>query len=83
MDLKRLSPTIICTLRPRSASTRSRPTARRPTCTAPPHLAGLWAQQEGRLLHDGRFATLLDVVNHYDSEFDLKLSEAQKKDLIE
>jgi CxxC motif-containing protein (DUF1111 family) len=49
--------------------------------TAP--LAGLWAHQKSGFYHDGRFATLLDVVNHYDSLFDLKLSDAQKKDLIE
>ena len=33
--------------------------------------------------HDGRFATLLDVVNHYDTQFNLKLSDAEKRDLIE
>jgi hypothetical protein len=26
---------------------------------------------------------LLDVVNHYDTQFNLNLSEADKKDLIE
>ena len=46
-------------------------------------LAGLWTHQKGGFYHDGRFATLLDVVNHYDSLLDLKLTEAQKKDLIE
>lgn len=49
--------------------------------TAP--LAGLWAHQKGGFFHDGRFATLLDVVNHYDKQFKLNLSEADKKDLIE
>ncbi len=33
--------------------------------------------------HDGRFATLRDVVNHYDAFFKLKLSDSQKRDLIE
>ena len=33
--------------------------------------------------HDGRFATLPDVVNHYDSVFKLRLTEQEKKDLIE
>ncbi len=33
--------------------------------------------------HDGRFATLLDVVAHYDGLFALKLDEEQKKDLVE
>ena len=49
--------------------------------TAP--LAGLWAHQKGGFYHDGRFATLPDVVNHYDSHFKLNLSEANKKDLVE
>jgi hypothetical protein len=49
--------------------------------TAP--LAGLWTHQKGGFYHDGRFATLLDVVNHYDAHFNLKLSELQKNDLVE
>jgi len=49
--------------------------------TAP--LAGLWTHQKGGFFHDGRFATLLDVVNHYDGHFKLNLSEANKKDLVE
>jgi hypothetical protein len=49
--------------------------------TAP--LAGLWTHQKGGFYHDGRFATLLDVVNHYDTQFSLKLSDAEKSDLIE
>ena len=38
---------------------------------------------KGGFYHDGRFATLQDVVNHYDRFLELKLSEAQKRDLIE
>jgi hypothetical protein len=49
--------------------------------TAP--LAGLWTHQKGGFFHDGRFATLLDVVNHYDEHFKLKLSDANKNDLVE
>ena len=49
--------------------------------TAP--LAGLWAHQKGGFFHDGRFATLLDVVNHYDDNMKLKLTEQEKADLIE
>ena len=49
--------------------------------TAP--LAGLWTHQKGGFFHDGRFATLVDVVNHYDSHFKLHLSESDKRDLIE
>jgi cytochrome c peroxidase len=33
--------------------------------------------------HDGRFPTLLDVVNHYNSFKKLNLTEAQKNDLVE
>jgi len=49
--------------------------------TAP--LAGLWTHQKGGFYHDGRFAALIDVVNHYDKHFDLGLSSAQKSDLVE
>jgi hypothetical protein len=49
--------------------------------TAP--LAGLWAHQKGGFYHDGRFATLLDVVDHYDAHFKLNLSTAQKADLVQ
>jgi hypothetical protein len=49
--------------------------------TAP--LAGLWTHQKGGFYHDGRFASLLDVVNHYNKHFALNLSEGQKKDLVE
>lgn len=33
--------------------------------------------------HDGRVATLPDVVDHYDTQFHLNLSSAQKNDLVE
>jgi len=46
-------------------------------------LAGLWSHQKGGFYHDGRFATLLDVVNHYDSLFSLGLTDQQKRDLVE
>ncbi|MBI1866795.1 MAG: hypothetical protein HYS06_00600 [Methylocystis sp.] len=49
--------------------------------TAP--LAGLWTHQKGGFYHDGRFATLLDVVNHYDTHLRLNLSDKDKKDLVE
>jgi cytochrome c peroxidase len=38
---------------------------------------------QGGFYHDGRFATLLDVVNHYNEHFQLGLSEAEKADLVE
>jgi hypothetical protein len=40
-------------------------------------------QNKGRFYHDGRFATLLDVVNHYNSVLGLGLSDAEKSDLVE
>ena len=49
--------------------------------TAP--LKGLWAHQKGGFYHDGRFATLLDVVNHYDRFLRLNLDDRQKRDLVE
>ena len=38
---------------------------------------------KGGFYHDGRFATLADVVEHYDGHLELHLSAGQKKDLIE
>jgi hypothetical protein len=46
-------------------------------------LRGLWTHTKGGFYHDGRFATLLDVVNHYDGHFDLELSPSEKTDLVE
>lgn len=46
-------------------------------------LKGLWAHMKGGFYHDGRFATLMDVVNHYDSCKKLNLTEAEKNDLIQ
>jgi hypothetical protein len=49
--------------------------------TAP--LRGLFAHTKGGFYHDGRFATLADVVAHYDTAMSLALSAAQKSDLVE
>jgi hypothetical protein len=49
--------------------------------TAP--LNGLWTHTKGGFYHDGRFATLADVVNHYDSCFNLGLSAQEQGDLVE
>ena len=46
-------------------------------------LKGLWAHQQGGFYHDGRFATLGDVVNHYDSFLNLGLTDQEKADLVE
>lgn len=46
-------------------------------------LRGLWSHTKGGFYHDGRFGTLLQVVDHYDRHFDLGLSESEKQDLVE
>jgi hypothetical protein len=46
-------------------------------------LRGLWSHQKGGFYHDGRFATLADVVDHYDRHLKLDLSAAEKNDLIQ
>ena len=46
-------------------------------------LGGLWTHTKGGFYHDGRFATLLDVVNHYDTVFNLGLTAEEKNQLIE
>jgi cytochrome c peroxidase len=48
--------------------------------TAP--LKGLWTHMKGGFFHDGRFATLLDVVNHYNTNMNLGLTEPEKADLV-
>lgn len=49
--------------------------------TAP--LAGIWAHQKRGFYHDGRFATLMDVVDHYDTFLKLDLDSGEKKDLVQ
>jgi hypothetical protein len=46
-------------------------------------LRGLWAHSKGGFYHDGRFATLFDVVNHYNGCQKLGLTEGEKADLVE
>ena len=46
-------------------------------------LKGLWTHQKGGFFHDGRFATLLDVVNHYNTCFGLGLTAQEKSDLVQ
>ena len=46
-------------------------------------LKGLWTHMKGGFYHDGRFATLMDVVNHYNDFKKINLNEAEKKDLVE
>ncbi|MDP2275068.1 MAG: hypothetical protein Q8K32_30270 [Archangium sp.] len=49
--------------------------------TAP--LAGLFSHAKGGFYHDGRFATLGDVITHYDTHFRLGLSAKEKTELGE
>jgi hypothetical protein len=46
-------------------------------------LKGLFAHQKGGFYHDGRFATVGDVVNHYNRHFSLGLTDEQSRDLVE
>src|SRR5262249_18517974 len=46
-------------------------------------LNGLFAHQKGGFYHDGRFATLLDVIEHYNTFFGLGLAARQKSDLVQ
>ena len=49
--------------------------------TAP--LRGLFAHSKGGFYHDGRFPTLAEVVEHYNSHLKLQLSAQEKTDLVE
>lgn len=40
-------------------------------------------ENKGRFYHDGRFKTLLDVVNHYDKLLTLGLTDEEKSNLVE
>ena len=46
-------------------------------------LRGLWSHQKGGFYHDGRFPTLLDVVDHYDAFLGPGLTPGEKADLVE
>ena len=46
-------------------------------------LKGLWTHTKGGFYHDGRFATLEEVVEHYDSLQGLGLSGQEREDLVE
>lgn len=48
--------------------------------TAP--LKGLWTHTKGGFFHDGRFATLRDVIGHFNTLMGLGLTEAETSDLI-
>ena len=46
-------------------------------------LRGLFTRAKGGYYHDGRFAELRDVVNHYNAHLDLELTPAETDDLVE
>jgi hypothetical protein len=46
-------------------------------------LKGVWSHQKGGFYHDGRFPTLLAVVQHYDRVFNLRLSNTEMNDIVE
>jgi cytochrome c peroxidase len=46
-------------------------------------LNGLWTHQKGGFYHDGRFASLHAVVDHYDKCMNLGLTAQDKNDLVE
>lgn len=46
-------------------------------------LKGLWTHTRGGFFHDGRFETLRDVVDHYNSFFKLNLGDQEINDLVE
>ena len=56
------------------------------------NLAGIFVRErglfmnpanKGRFYHDGRFQTLMDVVNSYNQRFSLGLTDQEKRDLVE
>ena len=46
-------------------------------------LGGLFTRTKGGFYHDGQFAGLPEVVDHYNNHLKLKLSNDEKKDLVE
>ncbi|MBX5494991.1 MAG: hypothetical protein IRZ15_06615 [Bryobacteraceae bacterium] len=45
-------------------------------------LGALFTHTKGGFYHDGRFATLPDVIDHYNACFSLGLTEAERNDLV-
>jgi hypothetical protein len=43
----------------------------------------LWTHTKGGFYHDGRFPTLLDVIQHYNQTLGLGLTGPQQSDLAE
>lgn len=49
----------------------------------PPPLRGVFTRQKGGFFHDGRFATVNDVVAHFNTQFALALTPEEQSDLAE
>jgi cytochrome c peroxidase len=49
----------------------------------PPPLRGVFTRQKGGFFHDGRFATVNDVVAHFNGQFALALTPEEQGDLAE
>jgi mono/diheme cytochrome c family protein len=48
-----------------------------------PSLNGIWSRQKRGFYHDGRFKTLGDVVNHYNTFLKLQLTQQERNDLVQ
>jgi hypothetical protein len=46
-------------------------------------LRGLWSHTKGGFYHDGRYPTLMAVIDHYDSCQKLNLTSPEKRDLVQ
>jgi cytochrome c peroxidase len=46
-------------------------------------LKGLWSHSRGGYYHDGRFATLTDVVTHYNEHFGLGLTVGERWEIVQ
>ncbi|HXH82036.1 MAG TPA: hypothetical protein VNN07_03815 [Candidatus Tectomicrobia bacterium] len=46
-------------------------------------LKGLWTHEKGGFYHDGRFATLQEVIDHYSAVLGFSLSAQETADLVE
>lgn len=46
-------------------------------------LRGLFSKMKGGFYHDGRFAELPDVIDHYNKHLSLNISASEKQDLVE
>ncbi len=73
------SPAGTCTRPRKSASTTSSPSRSPDQRYRTTPLAGLFTRQKGGFYHDGRFANLRAVVEHYNQALNLNLGEQAKR----